>query len=150
MYIPDCSTVIWGAPRNVASDPRQEAGAPRLVAGAPKLVAGAPWFVAGVPRLVTGASRPVTGALWLVNGAPRLVAGTRRSCQVHPVFSPALRGVPKLITITSLAHLYMSWEILVTQKAGRNVLLGSATLLKLTHLSLHSTSCQTLLEASSD
>ena len=38
----------------------------------------------------------------------------------------------------------------VTLKAGRNALLGSDTLLKLTHISLHSTSSQTLLEASSD
>jgi len=36
-----------------------------------------------------------------------------------------------------------------TLKAGRNAPLGSDTLLKLTHLSLHSTSSQTLLEASS-
>jgi len=38
----------------------------------------------------------------------------------------------------------------VTLKAGRNALPWSDILLKLTHLSLHSTSCQTLLEASSD
>jgi len=38
----------------------------------------------------------------------------------------------------------------VTLKAGRKALLGSDTLLKLTHLSLHSTSSQTPLEASSD
>jgi hypothetical protein len=35
MFLPDFSTVIWGAPRLVA-------GAPRLVAGAPRLVIGAP------------------------------------------------------------------------------------------------------------
>jgi hypothetical protein len=34
--------------------------------------------------------------------------------------------------------------------AGRNALLGSDTLLKLTHLSLHSISSQIFLEASSD
>jgi len=38
----------------------------------------------------------------------------------------------------------------VTLKAGRKALLGSDTLLKLTHLSLHSSSSQTLLEAFSD
>jgi hypothetical protein len=38
----------------------------------------------------------------------------------------------------------------VTLKAGKNALLWFDTLLKLTHLSLHSTSSQTLLEASSD
>ena len=35
-------------------------------------------------------------------------------------------------------------------KASHNALLGSDTLLKLMHLSLHSTSSQTLLEAPSD
>jgi hypothetical protein len=35
----------------------------------------------------------------------------------------------------------------VTLKAGSNALLGSDTLLKLTHLILHSTSSQTLLDA---
>jgi len=38
----------------------------------------------------------------------------------------------------------------VTLKAGRNALPLSDTLVKLTHLSLHSTSSQTLLESSSD
>jgi hypothetical protein len=38
----------------------------------------------------------------------------------------------------------------VTLKACRNGILGSDTLLKLTHLSLHSTSSQTHLEASTD
>ena len=40
--------------------------------------------------------------------------------------------------------LYQSSEIPVTLKSGRNALLGSDTVLKLTHLSLHSTSSQTL------
>ena len=38
----------------------------------------------------------------------------------------------------------------VTLHAGRNALLGSDTLLKLTHLSLHSIASQTLLEATGD
>jgi len=104
-------------------------GAPRLVAGAPRLVVGAPRFVVGAPRFVVGAPR--------------------RS-RVHAKFSLALRGVPKLITITHMVLLYQSSEIPDTLKAGRNALLGSDTLLKLTHRSLHSTSSQTLLESSSD
>jgi len=121
-----------------------------VIRGAPKLVAGAPRSVAGAPRLVVGAPRLVTCAPRLVTGAPRLVAGAPRCSQVHPKFSPALRGVPKPITITPMVLLYQSSEIPVTLKAGRNALLGSDTLLKLMHLSLHSTSSQTLLEASRD
>jgi len=45
---------------------------------------------------------------------------------------------------------YQSAEIPVTPKAGRNALLGSDCLLKLTLLTLHSASCHTLLEAPSD
>jgi len=74
----------------------------------------------------------------------------RRHSQVHTKFSPALGRVPKLIAITPMVLLYQSSEIPVTPKAGRNALLGSDTLLKFTHLSLHSTSSQTLLEAPSD
>jgi len=44
----------------------------------------------------------------------------------------------------------LSSALPVTLKAGRNALLGSETLLKSTHLSLHFTFSQTLLEASSD
>jgi len=73
-----------------------------------------------------------------------------RCSQVHPKFSPALWGVPKLITITPMIRLYQSSEIPVIPIAGRNALLWSDTLLELTHLSLHSTSSQTLLEAPSD
>jgi len=74
----------------------------------------------------------------------------RRHSQVHPTFSLALWPVPKLITITPMLLLYHSSEIPLTMKAGRNALLRSDTLLKLTLLSLYSTSSQTLLEASSD
>jgi len=90
------------------------------------------------------------GALRLVVGAPRLVSSSPWYSQVLPKFSPALRGVLKFITITPMALLYLSSEIPVTLKAGRYALLGSDTLLKSTHLSLHSTSSQTLLEASRD
>ena len=105
--------------------------------------------IQGAPRLV-GASRLVISTPSLVVGAPRLVFGAPRCSQVHPTFSPALQGVLKLITITPMVLLYQSSEIPVTLKAGRNALLGSETLLKLTHLRLHSISSQTLLEASSD
>jgi len=74
----------------------------------------------------------------------------RRRSQVLPKFTPALPDVLELITITPMVLLYQSSEIPVTLNAGRNALLGSDTLLKLTHLSLHSTSSQTLLESSSD
>jgi len=73
-----------------------------------------------------------------------------RGSQVLPNLSSALLGAPKPITISPMVLLYQSSEIPVTLKSGRNALLGSDTLLKLTHLSLHSTSSQTLLEASSD
>jgi len=122
MFFPDCSTVIRGAPRLVA-------GAPRLVVSAPRLVAGPPILDAGAPRCSQ--------------------ACCRRS-QAHPKFSLALRGVPKPITITPMVLLQQSSEIPVTLKAGRNALLVSDTLLTLTHLSLHSTSSQILLESSSD
>jgi len=74
----------------------------------------------------------------------------RQPSQVLPQFPPALRGVLKLITITPMVLLSQLSETPVTLKAGRNALLGSDTLLKLNHLSLHSTSSQTLLESSSD
>jgi len=82
-------------------------------------------------------SPAIPGAFKLVVSAPRLVAGVARCSQVHPMFSPALQGVPKPITSTSMVLLYQSSEIAVTLKAGRNSLLGSDTLLKLMHLSLH-------------
>jgi len=56
--------------------------------------------------------------------------------------SPTLPGV-----LPALPGL--SFVLPITLQAGRNALLGSDTLLKLTHLSLHSTSSLTLLEASS-
>jgi len=66
------------------------------------------------------------------------------------MFSLLLRGVPKHIIITLMVLLDQASEISVTPKAGRNALLCSITLMKLTHLSLHSTSSQTLLEAPRD
>jgi len=70
--------------------------------------------------------------------------------QVHQKSSPVLCHVPKLFKITPMVLLYHSSGIPVTPKAGRNVLLGSDSLLKLTLLSLHSTPSQTLLEAPCD
>jgi hypothetical protein len=86
----------------------------------------------------------------LVVSAPRLVAGAPRGFQVHPKFSLAIRDIPKPIPNTPLVLLYQSSEIPVPLKAGRNALLWFDTLLKLLHLSLHSTSSQTLLETFSD
>jgi hypothetical protein len=60
----------------------------------------------------------------------------RRHSQVCPRCSQVLPG--------------MSSALPVTLKAGRNALLGSDTLQKLMHLSLHSTSSETLLDCSSD
>ena len=59
-------------------------------------------------------------------------------------------GAPKLFTTAPMVLPYQSSEIPVTPMAGRNALLGSGSLLKLTLLSLHSASSQTLLEAPSD
>ena len=59
-----------------------------------------------------------------------------RHSQVLPGLSSALPGLSRALP--------------GTLKAGRNALLGSETLLKSTHLSLHFTFSQTLLEASSD
>ena len=136
MSLPNYSTVIRGAPRFVVGGPRLVISAPRHVVGAPRVVVGAPRLGIGAPRLVVGATR--------------LVASAPRCSQVHPKSSPAHRGVLKLITITPMVLLYQSSEIPLTPKAGRNALIGSDTLLKLTHLSLHSTSSQTHLETSSD
>jgi hypothetical protein len=135
------SLAVPGTPRLVVPAPRLVIGVPRLVVGAPRLVIGAPRLVVGAPKLVVGTPR-------LVVGAPRLVTGAPRCSQVHLKFSPALRDVLKLITITPMALLYQSSEIPVTLKAGRNAILLYDTHLKLTYLSLHSTSSQTLLEAS--
>jgi hypothetical protein len=56
----------------------------------------------------------------------------------------------QLLPGLSAAVLGLSAALLVPVKAGRNALQLSDTLLKLTHLCLHSTFSQTLLEASSD
>jgi len=74
----------------------------------------------------------------------------RQRSQVLPMFSLALRGVLKLITLSPMVLQYLSSEIPGTLKAGRNSLLVTDTLLYLTHLSFHSTSSQILLESSSD
>jgi len=101
-------------------------------------------------QVLPGLLSALPGALRLVVGASSHVAGAPRCSHVHSKFSPAIRGVPKPITITPMVLLYHSSEIPVTLKAGRNALLESDTLLQLTLLSLHSTSSQILLEASSE
>jgi len=57
LFLPDCSTVIRGAPRLVVSAPRLVVGASRLVVGASRLVVGASRLVVGASRLVVGAPR---------------------------------------------------------------------------------------------
>jgi hypothetical protein len=59
-------------------------------------------------------------------------------------------GAPKLFTTAPMVLPYQSSEIPVTPKAGRNALLGSDTLIKLTLRSLPYTSFQALLEVPSD
>jgi len=90
LFFPDCSTVIQGAPR---------------------LVASTPMLVVGVPMLVVGAHM-------LVVGTPKLVAGAPSCSQVHPTFSPMLRDVPKLITITPIILLYQSSENPITVRGS--------------------------------
>jgi len=76
----------------------------------------------------------------VIRGAPRLVASTwglvvsaLRCSQVYPKSSQALRGVPKLDTITPMVLLYQSAEMSVTPNAGQNAHQWSDTLLWLTH-----------------
>jgi len=135
-FFPDCSTVIRGATRLVAGAPRCSQACRRRSQACHR-------------RSQTCRRRSQTGCR-RSQACRRRSQTCRRRSQVHPKFSPALRGVLKLITITPMALLYQSSEIPVTPKAGRNALLRSDTLLKLTRLSLLSASSQTLLEASSD
>lgn len=69
----------------------------------------------------------------LVASAPRPVAGATRYFSVHSMFSAALRGVPKPMTITPKVLMYQLSETPVTLKSGWKALLGSDTFLKLTH-----------------
>jgi len=114
---------------------------------APKVVVGAPMIVVGASIIVVSTSILDVGTSILVMGAPRVVAGAPRCSDVQVKFSPALRVIARLITIAPKILLYQSSEIPVTLKARRNTLIGSDTLLKLKHLSLHATSSQTLLQA---
>jgi len=72
LFFPDCSTVIWGAPRLVA-------GAPRLVAGSPRLVVGAPRPVAGAPRCSQACRRRSQ----VLPGAPKVPSGAPRCSQTY-------------------------------------------------------------------
>jgi len=109
------------------------------------------------PRLLYFDSRSTQTCRWRTQtcrrrclDCPRRSQACGQYSQVHPKFGPALWGVPKPITVTPMVLLYQSSEIPVTLTAGRNALIGSDTLPKLTHLSSHSKSSQTLLEASRD
>ena len=77
-------------------------------------------------------------------------AFVQRHSQVHPKFSPALRRVPKLITISPTVVLHQFLKVPVTSKVSWNALLRSDTHLNLMLLSSHSIFSQTLLEAPSD
>jgi hypothetical protein len=150
VFFPDCFTeiqhaskLVVGAPSLVVGTPRQVVGTPRLIVIALRLVVSAHTSVADASGLVTSGSR-------FAASASRLVAATPRCSQVQWKFSPALRGVSNLITITLMILQCQFSEIPVTAKASRNAFWDSDTLLKFTHLSLHSSSSPTLLEASSD
>jgi len=93
----------------------------------------------------------------VLQGDPRVVGSTLmilisalRYTQVHPKCCTLPQGDPKRMTNAPMILLIQALEIAVTLKAGRNALQVSATLLRLMHLTLHSTPSQTLLEASSD
>jgi len=79
LFLPDCSTVIWGAPRLVA-------GAPRLVIGAPRLVAGASRHDAGAPRCSQACRRRSQVYRWrshVLPGAPEVLSGAPRCSQTY-------------------------------------------------------------------
>jgi hypothetical protein len=59
-------------------------------------------------------------------------------------------AAPKLITAGPMVFQYQSSMVLVTLKGSRNALPRSNSLLKMTLLTLHSASSDTLLEAPSD
>jgi hypothetical protein len=86
----------------------------------------------------------------LLPHAPRWSQACHRRSQAWRWCVQVVPGAPKVpnpITITPMVLRYQSSEIPDTLKAGRNSLLGSDTLLKSTHLSLHSTSSQILVKA---
>jgi len=78
---------------------------------------------------------------------PRLLYCDSRCTQTYCWRSQVCRRRSQVLQCLSSALPGLSPVLLVTLKAGINALLGSDTLLKLTHQSLHSTSSQTLLEA---
>jgi len=88
-------------------------------------------------------------------GAPKVLSGTPTYSQTYHNHShgtpvPVIRDHSYSCTSHQRSQLLLdqSSEIPVTLKAGWNALLQSHTLLKLTLLSLHTTSSQTLLESS--
>jgi len=101
--------------RRTSSVPKEDVVFPRLLYCDSRCSQTCHWrfqVLPGISSALTDMSpahpaalRLVVGEPRLVAGAPRLVAGTPRCSQVHTKFSPALRGVPKTITITSMAHI---------------------------------------------
>jgi len=81
---------------------------------------------------------------------PRCTQRSLRRSDVNPNISQSLPSYSCISHQRSQYLLHLLSEIPVTLKACRNSLLGSDTLLKLTLLSLHSTSSQIVLESSRD
>jgi len=117
---------------------------------APRCSPACPWHSQPCHRC----SQPCCGRSQTCCGRSQTCCERSQTCrqrfQVLPKFSAVHQSVLNLITITPMVLLYQSSEIPVTLKADWNALQGFDTLLKLTHLGLHSTSSQTLLKASSD
>jgi len=111
-------------------------GASKRFIGTLRLIIGVSRFVLSSTRLVASSSRCFQCFLWCSKVFPNL-------SQSLPWFSCTSHWRSQLF-------LYQSLELSITMKASRNALLRSDTLLKLMHLSLHSMSSQTLLEAPSD
>ena len=69
-------------------------------------------------QVLPGLSLALPDRLLALPSDPKLVVRAPRCCQVHPKFSPALRGVLKLTTITLMVLRYQPSEIPVTPKAS--------------------------------
>jgi hypothetical protein len=109
-----------------------------------------PWCLSKFVCYFRIASPTLPGAPNVLSGAPTYSQTYHHHSQGTPV--PVIGDPSYSCTSHQRSQLILcqSSDILVTLKAGRNALLRSDTLLKLTLLSLHSTSSQTLLEFSRD
>jgi len=109
-----------------------------------------PWHLSEFVYDFRIGSLTLRGASKVLSGAPTCSQTYHNHSHGTPV--PVIRDPSYSCTTHQRSQLllYESSNITVTLKAGRNALLGFDTLLKLTLLSLHSTSSQTLLESSRD